>query len=273
MDTNWRDRAKQVGGSVSEVSKKAKQQIQESAPDVSRRVQQQIKETAPVVTHRAREVRNALTASVTPPAAAQQPPAATPLPPSVDGQYEITRSPSGSPTQAQFGALPPVIGTSPAISATAPAGQPSAGVVMPVRVAYVALLIAAVASLVLAGMGVYGLTQLQGTVDTVLKLEPTGAAAVFANGYVDSAATYLTSAAVALGVVFALAYFLVAHAVRRGHRWPRTVGSALAVLSLPALFFGPAAVIAVLAGIVAVLALWTPAARQYALGATTARPR
>lgn len=138
-----------------------------------------------------------------------------------------------------------------------------------VHVAFYALLIAALGCLVLVGLSVSTILELDDKVDTVLNLDPTGMVRVFAGDYVDDAETSVLSAIVALGVVFAVGYLLVAMAVRRGRAWPRPVGTALAVLSLPAVVFGPVAVVIVVAGVVAVIALWTVGARQHVAQGTT----
>jgi hypothetical protein len=265
MPNQWRGRVKHLGDSVPQVSKKVKKQIEQSAPEVSKRLRRQINETTPIVAHRVREVGKALTAPVSPQATTPQAGSFTTDALGVSPQF-------GQPDSAES-SNPPLCLQSPTVdvrnanatTATIPR-RPAA-----VYVAYLALVVAAVASASLAGLGVYGLTELRGSVDKVLHLDPTGTVVFYARGYVDNAETTLMSSAVALGILFALAYVLVAHAVRKGHRWPRPIGTALAVLSLPAVFLGPVAVVIVVAGIVAVLALWAPSARRYAVQSKAAK--
>jgi hypothetical protein len=266
MTNQWRDRVKQLGDSVPQVSKKVKKRIEESAPEVSKRVRQQFNETTPLVAHRVREVGKALTTPV--PSQATTPEADSLM------SDALGVSPQFGQSDGAQSLSPPVYFQSPvgdvnslakATTATIPS-RPTA-----VYLAYLALVVAAVASASLAGLGIYGLTELRGSVDKVLHLDPTGTAVFYARGYVDNAETTLMSSAVALGILFALAYVLVAHAVRKGNGWPRPIGTALAVLSLPAVFLGPVAVVIVVAGIVAVLALWTPSARHYAVQSKAAK--
>jgi hypothetical protein len=66
-------------------------------------------------------------------------------------------------------------------------------------------------------------------------------------------------------VLFALAYALIAHAIRKGGGWPRPVSTILAIFSLPAILLGPIAVAIVLTGLIAVTAIWMPSARRYAI--------
>lgn len=158
----------------------------------------------------------------------------------------------------------PAPGDAPPVPLPAAGGARSATVPVTVRTACVALWVAAGACAVLSGVGVYLLTELRGSVDKALHLDPTGTVAFYAAEYVDNAELTLISAAVMLGLLFAIAYVIVARAVRKGRSWPRMVGSVLAVFSLPAAFLGPAALTAVVAGFVSVLAVWTPSARRYA---------
>ncbi|TRW86204.1 hypothetical protein FK535_06945 [Mycolicibacterium sp. 018/SC-01/001] len=154
-------------------------------------------------------------------------------------------------------------------NATAPAGPPemrSNGTPISVRVAYSALWVAAIAALVSAGMGVSWLFELGHNVDTALHLDPTGTAVNLVGGYADDIQFWLISVVIGVGVVCAIGYSLVGVALRAGHRWPRWVGTVLAVLSLPMLFLGPL-VVMVLFGVVAVIAMWTPAARRFARSA------
>jgi type IV secretory pathway VirB2 component (pilin) len=264
VENNWRSRAKQFGDSLPELSKKVKKQIGDTAPDVSKRVRQQIQVAAPVVSHRVHEVGKALTAPMPNSAAVNCDSPMTEMHNEVPQlpRSENARSTSVfSPTQN-----PPSRVRTAANSTTMILNRPVA-----VHVAYLALAIAAVGSAILAGLGVYGLNELRGSVDKVTHLDPTGTVAFYSNGYIDNAETMLMSSAVGLGTVFALAYALVALAVRKGHGWPRPVGTVLAVLSLPMIFLGPVALVIVVAGIVAVLALWTRGARQYAVQTKAAK--
>ncbi|OBK22279.1 hypothetical protein A5634_07425 [Mycobacterium asiaticum] len=233
-ENNWRDRVKKLGES-----------------DVSKRVRQQVRDTTPVVAHRIREVGKALSSPVPPPQTPPPPPA---MPPPVLPPHALPPQ-QGAATQQQFAHYaPPLVQPAAVAKPTRP---------LAVHIAYTSLLIAAVAAVILAGLGVYGLAELRGSVDKALHLDPSGTASFYANDYVDNAETWLMASAVALGILFALAYFLFAFAVRKGHGWPRLVGTALAVLSLPAIFLGPVAVVIVGAGIISVIALWTPGAREY----------
>jgi hypothetical protein len=254
MTSAWRDRVKQLGEAGAEASKKVKQQIEVSAPEVSRRVQQQIKTTAPVVAHKAREVGKVLAAPASPAVkpdniVAQQFPA-EPSPLAVSSGSAAASAPHRDSSTAPAAASSP--GTRPSIE------RPTT-----VHVAYLSLVVAAAGSAVLAGLGVYGLTEIRGSVDKVMNIDRTGTLAMFAHNYLDNAEETLMSSAIGLGIVFALGYVLVAHAIRVGHRWPRPVSTVLAVLSIPILFLGPFGLAIFIAGVVAVLALWSSSARQY----------
>lgn len=242
----WRDRVRQLGEAGAEASKKVKQQIEVSAPEVSRRVQQQIKTTAPVVAHKAREVGRAL---------------AAPAPPNPPVVSDLQPLPATLPEESSSGYVeltPPAISAEVSQDLIAPS-RPTA-----IHVAYLALVAAAAGSATLAGLGVYGLTQIRGSVDKVMNLDRTGTVAVFAHNYVDNVEETLMSWAIGLGTVFALGYVLVAHAIREGHRWPRPVSTALAALSVPVVFLGPFGIAIFVVGVIAVFALWSTSARQYA---------
>ncbi len=276
MNSNqWRDRAKRLGDSVNDASNKAKQRIDESAPEVSRKLRQQLQDATPLVAHRVREVGKALKAQ-----------------PQLDPSVQHLDLPTNRYSRSSVGV--PVMPPSPtqahlayggkAISPThvPPLGTPAVASADPVvadrqkrpagiHVAYMALGVAAICSAILAGMGVYGLTELRGSVDKVLHLDPTGTVMYYANGYVNNAETWLVSTAIGLGFVFTVAYALVSLAVFKAHRWPRPVGSVLAVVSIPVVFLGPVAVVIFVAGMVAVVALWIPSSRRYAVQARDAR--
>lgn len=143
------------------------------------------------------------------------------------------------------------------------AAPPATAMPHTVRAAFLCLMGAAALALTLAAVGIYWLTELRDSVDKVTHLDPTGTVTFYAADYVDDAEITLISAAVGLGLVSALGYVLVGLAIRKGRRWPRPVGTALAVCSLPGLFLGPLALTAVLAGVVAMLLVWTPQARQF----------
>ncbi|MFG1929949.1 hypothetical protein ACGFK1_04750 [Mycobacterium sp. NPDC048908] len=149
----------------------------------------------------------------------------------------------------------PSVNTSPA----APPARPAA-----VRVAFFALLSAAASTLALAGLGVYAIAELRYTFDNVLKIDKSGTAAVIASGYADNTEIALLVAAAALGAVLTVCYLFVARAIWKGRSWPRRVNPVLAFLSLPALFIGHIALIAVLAGVIAAAACWVPSARTFA---------
>lgn len=140
-----------------------------------------------------------------------------------------------------------------------------------VRTAHLALMTAAGLAVFIAGMGIYGLTELRDSTDKILHLDPTGTALFYATDYVDDVQITLTIAAAVLGVLFALGYVFVGLALKKGSSWPRPVGTALAVLSLPAMMFGPFAMATVVAGIVAAVASWMPSARAHAAQAKAAR--
>lgn len=264
MAEDWRKRIKGFGETGVHVSRKVKRQIDDAAPEVSKRVRQQYRETAPKVSHRVREAGRALKSP---------PPAVGAAELGVHGASPSLASSGGSHELAY-----PVNRAADSVGFPAgdyrqarPPFELKSKRPVTIVLAYSMLIIAAVASAILAGLGVYGLTELRGSADKVIHLDPTGTAAFYANGYVEKAETWGISSAIALGVLFALAYALVAVAVHNGHRWPRYVGPFLAVLSLPAVFFGPVAVVVVLAGIVAVLALWTSSARNYAIQLSVAK--
>lgn len=161
-------------------------------------------------------------------------------------------NPFGGPTP--YGEVAEVV----ASSALRPSVTP-----VTVRVAYLALWIAALAALVSAAMGVVWLFDLRDNVDRALHLDPSGTAMAFASGYADDIQFWFVSVAVGVGLICALAYALIGWAVRGGHRWPLWVSTVLALLSLPLLFAGPM-VVMVLFGVAAVIAMWTPTARQFA---------
>lgn len=191
----------------------------------------------------------------------------SPFAPPSPGTNPFTGAPVPTPGASGLVPYPPSPNTPAApVPADASWAAPRATRALPpaVRVAFLSLLIAAAASVVLAAFGVYGVYELRDSVDKVTHLDPTGTATFYTADYVDNAEITLVSSAIALGLLAALGYVLVAVAVRSGRSWPRPVGTALTVLSLPAIFFGPIAVVAVFAGIVGMIALWTPGARQYA---------
>lgn len=256
MDTNWRNNVDSVKKSGVAASQSVRKRVEEAAPDVSAKVRHQVNTTAPEVANRVRAAGKALTGP-NPAQPTVAPVAATPPPVTA---VDENRIPPAAP-------LP--VDTTPA---TAPV-PPSTRRPTSIRVAYWALVVAAGASVVLAGLGVYGLIELRGTVDDALGADPTGTIALAGNGYVDDVAKVLMGTAAGLGLVFALAYFGVAHALRLGHSWPRPVGTVLAVLSLPVAFFGGVAALIVAAGVVAVAALWTPSARAHANERKAARGR
>ncbi|GAC79248.1 hypothetical protein SAMN04488550_4392 [Gordonia malaquae] len=66
-----------------------------------------------------------------------------------------------------------------------------------------------------------------------------------------------------VAMVVVAGYVAVAIGARRGRTWPRKLGAVFAVLSLPALLLGPAADIAVLCGVAAVIVLWLPVSRRF----------
>ncbi len=136
-----------------------------------------------------------------------------------------------------------------------------------VRVAYVALVVAAAAAAILSAVGVYTLTEWRESFDKVLHVDPTGTALFYASEYADNAELALIGIAAILGVLFAIAYIFVAQAIRKGRSWPRPIGTALAIFSMPAMALGPVAIAAVFAGIVAVIASWMPSARRYSAAA------
>lgn len=162
-------------------------------------------------------------------------------------------------TANPFEGLPPNGNAAPVLSpAVTPGGNP-----VTVRVACLALWLAALAAVVSAGMGVFWLVELRDDVDRALHLDPSGTATAFVGGYADDVQFWVISAAVGVGLICAIAYALIGWAVRAGRSWPRWVSTVLAVLSLPLLFLGPM-VAMVLFGVVAVIAMWTPTARQFA---------
>lgn len=165
----------------------------------------------------------------------------------------------------------PVVRNIPAMPAYAPPSGTGVPLPVAVRVAYVALLAAAASAALLSAVGVYALIELRDSFDKMLHVDPTGTALFYAADYADNAELALIGVATMLGVLFAITYVLVARAIRKGNSWPRPVGTALAVMSLPAIALGPVAIVAVFAGIVAVAATWMPSARQYATAARARR--
>lgn len=145
---------------------------------------------------------------------------------------------------------------------TSPTGPPVPPAA--VRVAFFALVSAAVATLALAGLGIYAITDLRDTFDNVLKIDKSGIATVVTSEYADNTEIALLVAAAALGAVLAVCYLVVARGIWKGRSWPRRVSPVLAFLSLPALFIGHLALVAVLAGVAAAAACWLPSARTFA---------
>lgn len=196
---------------------------------------------------------------------------ASTMPNGVPPQERLPAVPAAHP----FGSVPPAPanpfgGSTPYVEIAPVAAVGQGARPMTVRVAYFALWIAALGALVSAVMGIVWLVELRDNVNRALHLDPSGTAMAFASGYADDIQFWLISASVGVGLVCALAYALIGWAVRGGHRWPRWVGTVLAVLSLPLVFAGPM-VVMVLFGIAAVIAMWTPTARQFALETTAGR--
>jgi hypothetical protein len=249
----WRDQVKQIGDSIPEKSKNFRNHVRDSAPQVSQRVRQQIEGATPVIRYRAQEVTKALRSPMPP-----QPP--TPA------DWQTAQQPAqqpfmGMPTQGVVGP-----GWNAAPAPVASPRRPTA-----VQLACLCLLTAAVASTILAALGVSGLIELKGSVEKVIHLDPTGTVAFYTNPYVNYTETTLTFLTVGFGIAFAVAYVFVAFTVWKGHGWPRRIGTVLVILSLPVLLLGPVAIAAVLAGIIAVIAIWLPSARQYAVGSKAAK--
>jgi hypothetical protein len=190
-------------------------------------------------------------------------PRSGPVSPATPPAYPFTDPLASAPNP--FSATPYPQGASipaaPSVSVT-PASAPARPTA--VHVAFYALLSAAALTLALAGLGVYAITELRDTFDNVLKIDKSGTAAVITSGYADNTEIALLVAAAALGAVLAVCYLFVARAIWKGRSWPRRASPFLAVLSLPALFIGHIAIIAVLAGIIAAAACWMPSARAFA---------
>jgi hypothetical protein len=273
MDTNWRQRAQQLTDSVPQVSKKMRGQFEQAAPEVANRLRHltQSGKQGPTTPGSIDYHPYELHAEWATPPSMRATEVAVPqqrtVPYTVNYATGNQVAPVGRQSNSGSRRVPPSTrSTAPYAISSGPAVRPHS-----VHIACTALVGAAITAVVLAGLAVYGVTELRVNVDNVLHLDPTGTARYYASSYEDQAEIWLTSTAIALGIVLALTYVLFAFAIRKGRGWPRPVGTLLAILSLPAVFLGPVAVFIVLAGIVGVLASWTPSARQYAIQHKTAR--
>ena len=154
---------------------------------------------------------------------------------------------------------------------SAPAGaesravfRSSAGRPVAVKIAAVSLLVAGALSLAQAGIGVWAVFDLRDSFGRLMDLDTTRTAAFLATSYADDAETVMAVIVIGFGAVMTIAYMVVARSVWKGRNWPRNVSPFLAVMSLPALALGAVAILVVLAGVVACVALWMPGARNYA---------
>lgn len=133
-----------------------------------------------------------------------------------------------------------------------------------VKVATWTLVAAATLTLVLGGMGAYAILELRTTFGRVLALDQTGTANLLASGYADDTQVVLMVISTAVAAVMAVVYLFVARAIWRGRSWPRVLSPFLVVLSIPAVFIGPVAIVIVFAGAISAAAAWLPSARAYA---------
>lgn len=137
------------------------------------------------------------------------------------------------------------------------------------HVAFGALVLSAVLSLMTTLLGVLTVLDLQGRVQNLVGLEPSGVATMYSDDYIDGATIALVVVMVAVAAAFAFGYIMFARGVYLGKRWPRTWAAGLAVVSLFGLLGGPLVVAIVVLGLVAVGALWLPVSRRYCDYAST----
>ncbi|QCB51950.1 hypothetical protein E5720_16650 [Rhodococcus sp. PAMC28707] len=148
-------------------------------------------------------------------------------------------------------------------------GAPLVARPIPMHVAFGVLALAAVLSLLTALLGVLTILDLQGRVQNLVGMEPSGAATLYTDDYIDGATIALVFAMVAVAAAFAFGYVTFARGVYQGKHWPRVWASGLAVVSLFGLLGGPLVVTIVLLGLVAVALLWLPVSRRYCDYAST----
>ncbi|WP_072804082.1 hypothetical protein [Rhodococcoides yunnanense] len=137
------------------------------------------------------------------------------------------------------------------------------------HVAFGALVLAAALSVLAALLGVLTILDLQGRVQNLVGMEPSGAAISYTDDHIGGATIAMVFTMVTVAAAFAFGYGLFARAVHQGKHWPRTWASGLAVLSLFGLLGGPLVVTIVVLGLLSVGLLWLPVSRRYCDYAST----